>query len=229
MNKVMCEYKYLRLFTALYIATLLIFNIVAVKLWHIGPLVFTAGILLVPITYIFGDILTEVYGYARTRQIIWMGFTANALMILFIEVAVLLPPAPDWHLQSQFVEILGSTPRIALASLLAYWAGEFSNSYVIARLKVATNGRWLLLRLVFSTLAGQLVDSTLFIGCAFGGRIPPVELLVMIASVTVFKTIYEIVAAPLTYRVINYVKRQESLDIYDRDTAFSPFRWMVVE
>ena len=219
------EFRYLKLLTAFYVATLLIFNVLAVKLWHVGPMIFTAGILLVPITYIFGDVLTEVYGYARTRQVIWIGFLCNALMIAAIEIAILLPPAPNWHQQNAFAELLGSTPRIALASLLAYWVGEFANSYVVARMKVATEGRFLWARLVASTVVGQLIDSSVFIGIAFMGKVPLAQLLVMIVSVTVFKTVYECVAAPLTCRVVNIIKRHERTDVYDKDTAFTPFKW----
>ena len=219
------EFYYLKLLTVLYVATLLIFNIVAVKLWHFGPLVFTAGILLVPLTYIFGDVLTEVYGYARTRQIIWLGFICNALMILCIELAIRLPAAPDWHMQNEFAALLGNTPRIAAASLLAYWAGEFMNSYVIARMKVACKGRFMWLRMVASTLAGQAIDSGIFITAAFAGNVPPHQLLVMIASVIVFKVAYEFLLTPVTYKVVNHIKAREQLDFFDRGTDFSPFRW----
>jgi len=215
----------LKILTILYVSTLLIFNILAVKLWHLGPFIFTAGILLVPLTYIFGDVLTEVYGYGKTRRIIWIGFACNALMIACIELAILLPPAPNWHMQNEFAALLGTTPRIALGSLAAYWAGEFVNSYVIARMKVASNGRWIWTRMVVSTLAGQMVDSAIFITIAFLGSVPSAQLMVMIASVVAFKVLYEILLTPVTYKIIAYVKRLEQCDVYDHGINFTPFRW----
>jgi len=146
--------KYFLQLAALYIGTMLTFNVCAAKLWQLGPFIFTAGIILVPITYIFSDVLTEVYGYARTRQVIWLGFICNALMIAAIQVAIWLPPAEGWNLQNEFTLILENTPRIAFASLMAYLVGEFINSYVMAKLKVISNGEHLWFRAIASTIFG---------------------------------------------------------------------------
>lgn len=223
----MKELKYFPLIACLYIATMLTFNIVAVKLWHIGPIVFTAGILLVPITYIFGDILTEVYGYARTRQIIWIGFFCNALMILIIQLAILLPPAQSWGLQEQFQAILQNTPRIAAASLFAYLAGEFANSYVMAKMKLKYNGQKLLLRCLGSTAAGQFVDTAIFVIGAFLFVMPPMILMKVLLSAYLFKLVYEVLAYPITRRIICFVKKQEQMDVFDIQGAFTPFKFIV--
>jgi uncharacterized integral membrane protein (TIGR00697 family) len=204
----MKELKYFPLFACLYIGTMLTFNIVAVKLWQVGPLVFTAGILLVPVTYIFGDILTEVYGYARTRQIIWIGFACNALMILAIQVAILLPAAEGWKFQEQFTAILQSTPRIATASLLAYLAGEFTNSYVMAKMKIKNQGNRLLLRCLGSTAAGQFVDTVVFVTGAFLFVMPSAVLFKVILTAYAFKLFYEVLAYPITKKIIRFVKER---------------------
>jgi queuosine precursor transporter len=219
----MKELKYFHMLVAMYIATMLTFNVVAVKLWQFGSLVFTAGILLVPITYIFGDVLTEVYGYARTRQVIWLGFACNCLMILAIKVAVSLPPAPGWNLQSEFQMVLESTPRIAFASLMAYLAGEFVNSYVIAKLKLSNRGHTLFFRCFTSTALGQLVDTTVFIILAFSFVMPGVVIVQVIVTALLFKLAYETLAYPITCRIIIFLKASEGLDENERGVLFSPF------
>lgn len=208
---------------AAFVATLLISNVAAQKLIALGPFVFAGAILLFPVTYVFGDVLTEVYGYARTRQIIWVGFGANALMAAFLALVVELPPAPGWALQEEFASALGLVPRVVAASILAYWAGEFANSFVLAKLKVATDGRRLWVRTIGSTLVGQGVDTVIFTVAAFGGVLPAAVLFTAVWSGYLFKVLYEVAATPLTYLLVNRLKAVEEVDVYDRETSFTPF------
>jgi len=207
---------------AVFITTLITANIVAVKaipgLGPLGPV--PAAMLVFPISYIFGDILTEVYGYARARQVIWLGFGCNLYAVLTFAVAGWLPGAAWWTpaLQASYGQILGATPRLLAASFIAYLVGEFANSYVLARVKVATGGRHLWLRTIASTLVGQGLDSVVFIGLAFGLQWP------IIVSQWLLKCLYEAVATPVTYAIVGRLKRAEGLDTYDRDTDFNPFR-----
>ena len=216
-------HRYFALVGSAFVATLLISNIAAQKLILLGPFVFAGGILLFPVTYVFGDVLTEVYGYARTRQIIWVGFGANALMAAFLGLVVALPPAPGWELQEAFASALGLVPRVVVASILGYWAGEFTNSFVLARLKVATNGKHLWMRTIGSTVVGQGVDTVLFTVTAFAGLLPASVLFTTIWSGYLFKVFYEVAATPLTYLVVNRLKAAEEVDVYDRETSFTPF------
>jgi hypothetical protein len=208
----------------LFVATLLISNIAAQKLFACGPFTFSGGILLFPVAYIFGDVLTEVYGYARARQVIWAGLFCNALMALFLWIVVQLPPADGWPLQEQFATVLGLVPRIVVASIIGYWAGEISNSFVLAKLKVWMGGRALWVRTVSSTLVGQACDTTLFVLIAFAGIFPSGLLFTAIWSGYLFKVLYEALATPFTYVVVGYLKRREGIDVYDRTTDFNPFR-----
>jgi queuosine precursor transporter len=215
--------RYFAVIAATFVATLLISNIAAQKLIPMGPFVFTGGILLFPVTYIFGDILTEVYGYARTRQIIWAGFGANVLMASFLGLVVALPPAPGWPLQEAFASALGLVPRIVAASIIAYWIGEFANSFVLAKLKVRTEGKHLWARTISSTLVGQALDTVVFVFAAFGGVLPNSLLVRTTWSGYLFKVFYEVVATPLTYFIVGRLKRAEGVDVYDRKTRFTPF------
>ncbi len=216
-------YRYLSFISSMFVATLLISNIAAQKLIPFGPFVFTGGVILFPITYIFGDVLTEVYGYAKARQAIWAGFIANIAMALFIQLVIYLPPAPGWDLQREFAAALSSVPRVVLGSILAFWAGEFVNSYVLAKLKLATSGRYLWVRTVSSTIAGQAVDTVVFLVIAFAGVLPASLLLQAAWSGYLFKVIYEAMATPLTYLLVNWLKRGEGVDAFDKRTNFSPF------
>ncbi|MCS6836193.1 MAG: queuosine precursor transporter [Anaerolineae bacterium] len=216
-------YKYLSFITASLVAVLLVSNITATKIIALGPLVFDGGTLLFPLAYIFGDVLTEVYGYRASRRVIWTGFFWVLMSALIFQVVVLAPPAKDYPLQESFAAILGQTPRILVASLLGYWLGEFSNSYTLARLKVITEGRWLWLRTISSTLVGQGLDSAVFVLVAFVGLYDGELLLTMIASNYVFKVAVEVAFTPVTYAVVGWLKRSEGVDTYDRQTNFNPF------
>jgi queuosine precursor transporter len=219
--------------TAVFVTCLIISNIVAVKLVAIGPLALPAAVIVFPIAYIFGDILTEVYGYARARQVIWIGFGCNLFAVLIIWLAGLLPPAPFWDAavydsptaaQQAYNAILGFAPRLLFASFIAYLFGEFLNALVLAKMKVATEGRYLWARTIGSTLVGQLADSGIFITLAFFGTVPTAVLGQIILTQWLFKSAYEAVATPVTYAVVNYLKRVEQVDHYDRHTDFNPFR-----
>ena len=213
--------------TALFVTVLLTSNLIAIKLVAIGPLTVPAAVIVFPLSYLFGDVLTEVYGYAVTRRVIWLGFACNLVFVLFIAAAGALPGAPgiwDAGAQAAYSRILGFTPRLLAASFVAYVAGEFLNSFVMAKLKIATQGRWLWTRTIGSTLIGQGVDSAIFVTGAFIGIIPGSVLLRAIAAQWAFKTAYEIVATPLTYAVVSYLKRRERQDPFDIDTDFNPFR-----
>ncbi len=192
----------------------------------LGSIVFGAGVLFFPISYIFGDILTEVYGYARARRVIWAGFAALAFASLMAAIVVALPPAPFWKHQAAYEVAFGNTWRIVAASMFAYFCGEFVNSYVLAKMKIMTNGRWLWTRTIGSTVLGEAVDSALFYPLAFYGTgiIPNEALPTVMLAQFLLKTSVEIVFTPLTYKVVGFLKRAEGIDHYDRDTDFSPFK-----
>ncbi len=212
---------------ALFVTVLLTSNLIAVKLVAFGPLVLPAAVIIFPLSYLFGDVLTEVYGYSVARRVIWLGFTCNLIFVIFILVAGALPGAPavwDQGSQAAYDRILGFTPRLLAASFVAYVAGEFLNSFVMARLKIVTGGRWLWSRTISSTLLGQGLDSAIFITGAFAGVIPLSILLVTIVTQWAFKTAYEVVATPLTYAVVTFLKRRERQDPFDIGTDFNPFR-----
>jgi len=213
--------------SALFVTVLLTSNLIAVKLVAFGPWTLPAAVIVFPLSYLFGDVLTEVYGYAAARRVIWLGFASNLIFVLFIVAAGALPGASGaWRPgdQAAFDRILGFTPRLLVASFIAYVAGEFLNSFVMARLKVATQGRWLWSRTISSTLIGQGVDSAIFITIAFAGVLPGGILLRTILYQWAFKTAYEIVATPLTYAVVAFLKRRERQDPFDIGTDFNPFR-----
>ncbi len=217
-------FRYFDLIMALFVAVLLISNVASAKIVQLGPLTFDGGTLLFPVSYIFGDILTEVYGYRRSRRVIWMGFFCAALMALTFSVVGWLPAADGWENQAAYQTILGLTPRIVAASLLAYWAGEFSNSYTLARMKVLTRGRWLWTRTIGSTIVGEGVDTVLFVTIAFAGALPGDLLIAVMLSNYLFKTGLEALMTPVTYQVVSFLKGAESEDYYDRGTDFNPFR-----
>ena len=207
-----------------FVTSLITANVISVKLIQMGGLVFPAGVVIFPISYIFGDVLTEVYGYQRARVVIWLGFICNLLAVAAIWLAQILPAASFWQGQDAFVQILGYTPRLLLASFLAYLLGEFANSFVLARLKIATAGKWLWLRTIGSTLVGEGLDSIVFISIAFAGTIPTNGLLTAIVTQWLIKSTYEAAATPLTYLVVNFLKRVEDLDVFDRTTDFNPLK-----
>jgi queuosine precursor transporter len=207
---------------AVFVTCLITANITAVKLVSVLGFVLPAGVIVFPVSYIAGDVLTEVYGFRRARQVIWLGFLCNLLAVLAIWLGGLMPAAPFWKDQEAYESILGYTPRLLAASFLAYLVGEFANSIVLAKMKLATNGRWLWSRTIGSTLVGQGLDSLVFIFVAFLGTIPLAGLVAAILAQWIFKSIYEAAATPLTYLVVNALKRHEGVDVYDRDTDFNP-------
>jgi queuosine precursor transporter len=215
--------RYFDLIAGLFVAVLLISNIAASKLVGLFGFPFDGGTLLFPLSYIFGDILTEVYGYGRARRIIWLGFFANFLAVITFAVVTALPPASVWPHQEAFATILGVVPRIVMASFIAYLAGEFSNSFVLAKMKIATQGRFLWMRTIGSTLVGEGVDTLIFVVVAFAGTIPARDLWLMIIFNYVFKCGTEVVFTPVTYAVVGFLKRHEKMDAYDVQTRFNPF------
>jgi hypothetical protein len=222
------SYKYLDLFINIFVVVLIVSNLIAPKLVDVGWLTFSAAQLLFPITYIFGDVFTEVYGYSASRRAIWMGFMGSVIMALFGMFAIWLPPAAGFHNQAAFETIFGVVPRNIAGSLLAYWAGEFANSLTVAKMKLWTEGRYLWTRTVGSTVIGQLVDTTIVIVVIFWGN-PPSLMVHLIVSGYIFKVVYEVLATPLTYWVVNFLKREEGVDYFDRRTNFNPFAKGLVE
>ena len=217
-------YRYFDLITALFVAVLLISNVASSKILRLGPFTFDGGTLLFPISYIFGDILTEVYGYRRSRRVIWTGFACAGLMAGVFALVGALPPADGWQYQDAYEAILGTTPRIVLGSLIAYFAGEFSNSYTLAKMKILTEGRWLWTRTIGSTLVGEAVDTVLFVTIAFAGTLPWPLFWSVVLSNYVFKVGLEAAMTPVTYQVTAFLKRTEQEDVYDTDTDFNPFK-----
>lgn len=226
----MKTYKYYDLLLGAYVCVILCANLIGpakVSTVHVpllGAVTFMAGVLFFPISYFFGDVLTEVYGYARDRRCVWAGFAALAFASFMSAVIVHLPVADFWRDKQPAVEAMfGSTPRIALASIIAFWCGSFVNSYVLARMKLLTRGRWLWTRTIGSTACGELIDSGLFYMIAFAGVWPTQELLTVMVTQYVLKTSWEVLATPLTYKLVGLLKRAEQEDFYDRDTRFTPF------
>ena len=217
-------HRYYDLLMAAFVTVLLCSNVIgAAKVAEVGGWKFGAGILFFPLAYLFGDVLTEVYGYARARKVVWAGFAALAFASLMSAVIVALPPAPDWTNQAVYEVAFGSTWRIAGASLVAYFAGEFCNSFVLAKLKVATAGRHLWLRTIGSTVAGEAVDTLLFYPLAFAGVWTNAQLAGVMLANYVLKVGWEAALTPVTYRVVAFLKRAEAEDFYDRETNFTPF------
>jgi queuosine precursor transporter len=225
------DYRYYEFVLAAFVTILICSNLIGpakiaqLELPFLGAVTFGAGVLFFPISYVFGDVLTEVYGYARSRRVIWCGFAGLAFASVMSFVVVSLPPAPFWKNQVAYEIAFGLTWRIALASMIAYFAGEFVNSYVLAKMKIMTSGRWLWTRTIGSTIFGEGVDSLIFYPLAFYGtgiipdeKLPSVMVVQFIAKVSV-----EVVFTPVTYAVVGWLKRAEQEDYYDRDTRFTPF------
>jgi queuosine precursor transporter len=226
------SYRYFDIVMVAFVVVLVCSNLIGpakaatLSLPLIGPVVFGAGVLFFPISYIFGDILTEVYGYAQARRVIWTGFAALIFAAVMAAVIVALPPAPTWPNQQVYEIAFGNTWRIAAASMFAYFCGEFVNSYVLARMKVASAGRNMSLRFVASTVAGEAVDSSLFYPLAFynSGIMPNSLVVTLMISQFVTKTLVEVAFLPLTTRIVAKLKRAENEDYFDRDTDFNPFK-----
>lgn len=216
-------YRYVDLVMAAFVAVLIISNVASTKILVLGPFTFDGGTILFPLTYIFCNILTEVYGYRRSRRVIWTGFFWLAAAAAIIALVDWLPAAPGWELQESFHAVLGQTPRIVAGSLIAYFVGEFANSYVLAKMKLRTKGRWLWMRTIGSTVVGQAIDTSLFLIVAFLGVLPLPLLGAVFISNYVFKIGVEVLATPATYWVVTTLKRRESEDWYDWDTNFNPF------
>ncbi len=224
------NYRYYDLIMAAYVCILLCANLIGpskvatVQVPVIGSVTFVAGVLFFPISYIFGDILTEVYGYARDRRCVWAGFAALAFAAFMASVIVALPPAAEWRDRQPYVEaIFGSTWRIVGASIIAFWSGSLVNSYVLAKMKILTRGRWLWTRTIGSTICGEAVDSGLFYTIAFYGVWDHHLLLTVMVTQYVLKTLWEVLITPVTYRVVAFLKRVEREDFYDTGTNFTPF------
>lgn len=213
---------YFVMVVALFVTSLITANIIAVKLIDVFGFILPAGIIIFPISYIVGDVLTEVYGYRQARRVIWLGFGCNLLAVMAIILGQLLPAAAFWDGQQAYEQILGFTPRLLVASFAAYLVGEFANSYVLARMKIATQGRHLWLRTIGSTFVGQGLDSAIFVTIAFIGITPAAGLLTAIVSQWLFKTVYEALATPITVRVVAHIKQKEGIDTYDEGISFNP-------
>ena len=209
---------------ALFVTCLLTANTIAAKLIQVGGVTLTAGIVIFPLSYVLGDVLTEVWGYAAARRVIWLGFACNVLMVAAIWAGGALPAAPFWKGQGAYDEIFDQTPRILLASFVAYLVGEFANSFVLAKLKIATRGRWLWTRTIGSTVVGQALDSAVFVTLAFGGAMPARVVMQVIAAQWIVKVAYEAAATPLTYAAVAWLKAREGVDTFDHDTDFNPIR-----
>jgi queuosine precursor transporter len=219
----MARYKYLDTLVLIFVVVLLVSNLVAQKVCRLGPLTISGAELLFPITYIFGDVFTEVYGYKESRRAIWIGFPASALLSAAGALAVALPADPGWHNQAAFETVFGLVPRFVAASLIAYWVGEFANAFTLARLKVVTRGRWLWTRTIGSTVVGQAFDTVLVMVISFAGTVSTHTLIRLILSSYLIKVVYEVLATPLTYAGVAWLKRQEGIDPFDIHTDFNPF------
>lgn len=205
----------------LFCVCLIISNILEVKMIALGPVTATAGLIVFPISYIINDCIAEVWGYKKARLIIWAGFAMNFLAVAFIQLAILLPPASFWDGQAAFAMIFAATPRIAVASLIAFLAGSFLNAYVMSKMKVASGGKRFSLRAMVSTLVGESADSLIFFPVAFAGVVPAKELLILIVTQAVLKSAYEALILPVTIRVVKFIKKIDGSDVYDTDISYN--------
>lgn len=218
------RFRYFDIVMAAFVAVLLLSNIIgAAKLSTVAGFTFGAGILFFPISYVIGDVLTEVYGYARARRVIWVGFGAMVFMAFMSWAVVAMPPAASWDGQAAYESVFGQVPRIVLASIIAFWSGEFVNSFVLAKMKVWTKGKALWSRTIGSTVFGQAVDSAIFYPVAFLGVWETQDVLVVMVTNWALKVAWEAVLTPLTYLVVGTLKRAEGVEVFDTDTDFSPF------
>ena len=218
------RFRYFDIVMASFVAVLLLSNIIgAAKLSTVGGFTFGAGILFFPISYVIGDVLTEVYGYTKARRVIWVGFGALVFMAFMSWAVVAMPPAASWDGQDAYESVFGQVPRIVLASILAFWAGEFVNSYVLARMKIWTKGKALWSRTIGSTVFGQAVDSAIFYPVAFLGVWDTRDVLIVMVTNWLLKVLWEALLTPLTYLVVGKLKKAEGIEVFDTDTDFSPF------
>ena len=223
MTKHLREFRYYELLVIIFVVVLLISNLVGQKICAFGRFRISGAQLLFPITYIFGDVFTEVYGYAASRRAIWLGFFASGLLAVMGIITVALPPAPDWPNQQAFATVFDFVPRLVIASLVAFWCGEFANSFVMAKMKILTSGKHLWTRTVGSTVVGQAVDTFVLMIIAFGGSLNMGLIANLIVSGYLGKVLYEVAATPFTYAIVNSLKRAEGLDPFDYGTRFNPF------
>ncbi|MCX6010666.1 MAG: queuosine precursor transporter [Chloroflexi bacterium] len=212
----------LLIIAALFVTCFITANIISVKMISLGPFIVFAGVFVFPFSYIFGDVLTEVYGYRIARRVIWLGFACNLIFVIFAWVGQVMPAPSGWELQEAYESILGYTPRLLFASVCGYLAGEFANSYILAKMKIFTRGRWLWSRTIGSTIIGEGLDTVVFTVLALIGT--PFFLPLVMLSQWLVKVVVEIAATPATYAVVGYLKRKEGVDSYDRRTNFNPFR-----
>ena len=217
------RFRYYDLLVHVFVVVLLISNLVGQKITAVGPFRISGAQLFFPITYIFGDVFTEVYGYGSSRRAIWIGFFASAMLAVMGLVAVWLPPAPGWDGQAAFAKVFNFVPRLVAASLAAFWCGEFANSFVMAKMKLLTKGRYLWTRTVGSTVVGQAVDTSVVMVLAFGGSLTSGMIANLIVSGYLGKVLYEVAATPLTYWIVGSLKRREGVDAFDANTDFNPF------
>ncbi|MEK7623083.1 MAG: queuosine precursor transporter [Patescibacteria group bacterium] len=217
--------RFLQFISALFVTCLIISNIIAVKIGAFGSYFLPVAVILFPLTYVIGDVLTEVYGYAVARRVIWTGFLCNLVAVLAIWISIQIPAAPFFPNQDAFATILGFTPRLLAASFVAYLIGQFANSAVLAKLKVKTGGKHLWSRTIGSTIVGEGLDSLIFIVLAFAGTMPGNVIGTLVLTQWAFKVLFETVATPVTYAAVGYLKRKEGIDVYDRDTSFSPVKF----
>jgi uncharacterized integral membrane protein (TIGR00697 family) len=213
--------------TAVFVTCLITANIIAVKIIGLGINLFgqsvslPAAIIIFPVSYIFGDILTEVYGYRLARRVIWLGFACNLIFVIFARIGQILPPASFWGGQEAYKSILGPTWQILIASFIGYLVGEFANSFILAKMKILTQGRWLWTRTIGSTIVGEGLDTALFITIAFIGTTSFVPIMILYHWLA--KVLFETIFTPFTYVIVNYLKRKEAIDTYDYETKFNPF------
>ena len=218
------NYKYYDFIMAAFCTVLLCSNLIgAAKVSQVYGKTFGSGVLFFPISYVFGDILTEVYGYARARRVVWAGFASILFAAFMSWVIVKMPPAPLWPNQAAYETVFGATPRIVIASLVAFFCGEFANSYTLAKMKVLTQGRWLWMRTIGSTIVGEAVDSSVFYPLAFLGIWDSSVVLKVLVGNYILKVLWEVVMTPFTYKIVHFLKVRESEDYYDRKTNFTPF------
>lgn len=218
------RYKHLDIITTAFAVVLILSNITSAKIASLGWLSFDGGTILFPLAYIFGDILTEVYGYAKARRVIWIGFTMNVLMVATFWVVGKLPQDMMWGMQDSWDNILGVVWRIVLGSLVAYLVGEFVNSYLLAKLKIKTKGKMLWLRTIVSTIVGQFLDTTIFLLIAFAGILPWDLIGIIWLTNYIFKIGVEVLLLPITYKVVAWLKKKEEVDMYDTETDFNPIK-----
>ena len=223
MMVVMSSTRSLPLLTAIFVTTLIVANTVASKIGAFGSLFLPVAVVVFPVSYILSDIITEVYGFRAMRRVIWTGFACNALFALVVAVALAIPPAPFFSAQDAFVTTLSATPRILGASFIAYLIGEFTNSTILAMLKIRTKGKHLWFRTITSTIIGEGLDSSIFISLAFWGVFPSDVVLTMIVTQWLFKVCFEVLATPFTYLITHWLKKSEGIDTFDRGVRFNPF------